>query len=130
MRTKWKLTDGDVNKMLNLYQSGLSKSEIARKFNVDHSTVFYHIVKNTDKMMTIRTIGFRKPIQYRASLSCMKVDYDGQRINLGRNYREYIAEQNHRRLMAQKECKHTEPFNYHCRNCGKQISYPVKFTCA
>lgn len=91
MRYKWKLSEKDVSQIINLYKKeGVCQNQIAKQFRIDHSTVYYHLVKNG---VELRTSVIRLKPQVRKVVTVIShTDFDGDKLNEGKSYQEYIEE--------------------------------------
>jgi IS30 family transposase len=103
MRLKWKLSDKDVSKIISLYKSEVSQNQIAKRFNIDHSTVYYHLKKNDidirHKVIT-HTIHCKNDNTRRIE---NHTDFDGEKLNVGKSYKEYLQDDKERRIQARKD---------------------------
>jgi len=91
-----------LHEMLSLRQQGAGLSELGRRYGVDHSTIFYHSRKNG--LSTFVTVsGVRAPAgqtpHVTISLSgiTVRMSDDGSPMNQGKNYAEYLEEEERRR---------------------------------
>jgi len=89
-----------LHEMLALRAKGLGLSELGRKYGVDHSTIFYHIKKSG--MATVQRV-VQKPkdvVKPRISVEVIQfsyIDFRGEPINPGKDYKEYLEECEKRR---------------------------------
>lgn len=93
MKTKWKLSTEQKSKILYLYKHNVSQNQIAKKLNVDHSTIHYHLKKNNIELR-VRTIKIKEvPVE---------IFYDefGDKINTGKSYKEYLQENRRRKIIT------------------------------
>lgn len=100
------ITQEQKNEILKLHGMGLSSSQIGRKFDLDHTTVLYHI-KNPDKLIRyrksrgrikkIKVLGPRtdKPIKAKIIIKDGKKSYKYKKdihkiILTGKSYADYL----------------------------------------
>jgi IS30 family transposase len=116
VKTKWKLSEQDVAKIIVLFTvKGMCKNDIARIFNVDHSTIHYHIRKHEGGGVVGRPTGSRTQAEY-----VDDKDFDGETLNRGMSYSEYVERENARRLERQSICQHVRNLcTYRCLGCGR-----------
>lgn len=92
-----------LHEMLALREGGAGLSELGRMYGVDHSTIFYHSKKNGIVPPAVTTVSARpapvKRIHVTISLSGIQVRLadDGSPVNAGKDYAEYLKEQEDRR---------------------------------
>lgn len=105
MRLKWKLSNKDVSKIISLYKGEVSQNQIAKKFNIDHSTVYYHLKKNG---VDIRHKIITRTIHHTDNYTNVvedHTDFNGEKLNTGKTYKEYLQEDKERRIQAIKEMR-------------------------
>lgn len=98
-----------LNEMLNRRMMGEGVAKLGAMYGVDHSTIIYHckrsgmqfpgkhdniVVSSGIIAISIGGMGIRRPIQ---STQPDLIDFDGDRINPGKTYAEYVAEDIKRR---------------------------------
>ena len=93
-----------LNEMLQLRMQGYGPSTLANRYGVDHSTIIYHCKKSGLQMPGVRGIIIvssgmelmnreRKPrVVVRGATITVVIDFDGSKINQGKDYAEYVAE--------------------------------------
>lgn len=115
MKTKWKLKSPDIEKIIDLYyDKRWSKNKIAIKFNVDHSTIHYHIRKHERNVYEIDDISLSNIPAYYDN-----TDFNGEIINKGSTYKEYLDVEQARRMREQSNCLHgILQATYRCKGCG------------
>jgi len=96
-----KLDSEDVIRLLNMFLDGKqSKVNIAREFNIHHSTVYYYLKKYdiTYLGVNIRAGGQGVIAKVKQSIERLSYDESGNKINRGKmSYRDYIDCENKRR---------------------------------
>lgn len=120
MKTKWKLKPNEISKILSLfYDEGWCKNDIAKKFHVDHSTIHYHIKKSESENGFISNVRVKRPRQY-STLPDDNIDFDGEVINRGMNYADYLEKERMKQIEKQFHCQHISYLcTYKCTGCGK-----------
>ena len=102
-----------LNEMLSLRVQGAGPSVLGAKYGVDHSTIIYHckragvqvpgvrgmiIVASGVAMGTVIPIVKERKtkVVVQGAVAVVQYDFDGEILNQGKNYAEYIAERKKR----------------------------------
>lgn len=112
-KLKWKLNAEQKKELVETYCQFLNQgvpagvsvvSIICKKYNIDHSTVYYHLkrarVFSDGKTREIRTVQQiitpRKNVRMTTTRSDIYFDFDDEPINKGHDYSHYVKEQKDR----------------------------------
>ena len=98
-KLKWKLTEEEKNQLVIDYCNGVKISILCKSFHgIDHSTVYYHVKKagvltknGKVEYRTIRQIIQKEKHSIKKEKELLPVtDFDGEAINQGHDYAEYL----------------------------------------
>lgn len=114
-----RLSQDQVAQILILAEKGEPKKAIARRFHIDHSTVFYHIKRHSGKPLIKVDLTGLPPAPPPLN------DADDCFCNNERpkDYQDYIRTEEDRKLELQTLCKHRGELmiTIRCRGCGKIV---------
>ena len=95
-KLKWKLSPEQKLEIAKVYCTGVPISTICRIFEIDHSTVYYHLkraqVFQAGQPREIRTLHavISLPPLPRKKQVLIPTDLDGYPINQGHDYKDYL----------------------------------------
>lgn len=120
-----KLTKSKIKNILKLADEHWKNSAIARKYHIDHSTVFYHIDKARRAIVSVKIDPPADQCEhYIAGLSNVSSFNDDVIIPINskvpqKNYSDFVNQSEIRRIKKQETCKHqTFQVTVACKCCG------------
>ena len=107
-----KLTQDNIAEIIKLAGEHINKSEIGRRFHIDHSTVFYHLQKHAPT--TLIKVKIPQPKR-----CCDIYNTEYEAIPKAKSYADYIEAEQMRKQRRQETCCHKEyVVTVHCKCCG------------
>lgn len=111
---KNKLNQEDVSKIITDLKNGVSKNSLAKKYNIDRTTIYYYIKKGGIKIQNQKL----KPT----------IKFIRQKINGGKNYAKYLKIENEKRkernwYLLKTQNPHFSPRN---KKADKPLSCPAQ----
>jgi Helix-turn-helix domain len=101
---RYRASEEQIQEMIQMRKAGFSFSAIGRKFGKDHSTILYHCKKA--ELFKFRTPRGKKRDKTWAVYDASprpEIIEDGEVINSGKDYIDYLAEENDRKWKKRKD---------------------------